>query len=62
MQSLAQKVAVTLELSEHGVGQVYVLADNDEQATAGYRVLAEVTPQLRELGAACKKAAAKLSD
>jgi hypothetical protein len=56
---IAQKVAITLELSEFGVGQVYVLADDDQQASAGYRVLAEVTPQLRELDAACKRAAEK---
>jgi hypothetical protein len=59
MQS-TQKVAVTFEISEFGVGQVYVLADNDEQASAGYRVLADVTPELRALSEACVKAATKI--
>jgi hypothetical protein len=49
---IQQRVAVTLELSEHGVGQLYVMADNDKQAADGYSLLAKVTPQLRELSEA----------
>jgi hypothetical protein len=54
------KVAVSLELSEYGVGQVYVYADNDKQAADGHRLLADVTPKLRELSDACIEAAKKL--
>ena len=55
-----QKIAITLELSEHGVGQVYVFADDDRQASDGYGLLAEVTPKLTALSDACKLAAAKI--
>jgi hypothetical protein len=51
-----QKVAVSLELSEHGIGQVYVYADDDAQARDGYKLLADVTPKLRELSEACIEA------
>lgn len=60
MITKTQQVALSLELSEYGIGQLYVLADNDQQAADGHRMLAELTPQLRELSAACQRAAVKV--
>jgi hypothetical protein len=51
-----QKVAITLELSEYGCGQVFIHADNCEQAADAHRFLTEVTRELDALNQACKAA------
>ena len=56
-----QRVAVSFELSEHGVGQCYIHADNCEQAADAHRLLAVVTPELDALSKACKKAFAAVA-
>jgi hypothetical protein len=49
------KALVTLRLTEHGVGPIYIHADNDEQQRAAHALLAKVTPKLRELDALAAK-------
>jgi hypothetical protein len=51
---------VSMELTELGVGSIYICADNSEQQSAAHTLLATVTPQLRALDDACKAAAAKI--
>jgi hypothetical protein len=38
---------VSMELTEHGIGQIYICTDNSEQHSAAHTLLAVVTPQLR---------------
>jgi hypothetical protein len=55
------KAVVSMSMSELGLSEIFIQADTAEQASAAHRLLAEVTPALRALDDAAKKAAAKLS-
>lgn len=58
--AIDQKISVSLELSEFGCGSIFIHAADNQQASNARKLLAEVTPELREIDAACKRAADKI--